>query len=743
MKMRRLLAGLLALAMALPLTACGGKGEEGGTPAMGRYVEETRTLPEGTEQVLALRADAQGELDLLCYIPNAEEPERWLDLGLFHSADGGVTWTAQDSTALNTSAMEDYMLETACWDSRGELWFFGYDTSEEPPEGEYYTARFFRMAAEGQEVTDLDFNMDQIEGAGPRSFKVADNGDLLVDCWWVLYHLDGETGAVKNQFEVEDGSVEGYDIRGNEAVYCANDALVFYDMEAARETGRVAAASFVHSSNDNSTWNRLAAYTPDGSVCYADAKGIYRTQTGNSMLEQVVDGGLTSLGTPSFLMQFFVPLDDSFLMVSWVNEAWSLTAYVYDPGVPTLPGQELRVWSMEEDPLVRQAIGTFQKDHPEVYVTYELGYTEGEGSYSWDDALKTIATELVAGKGPDVLVLDGMPLDSYAEKGVLLDLSEDFAALEDRLLPHKAAACRRADGTLPGIPLQFDAPVLHASTAAVSASRDLESMVDWLEANRDSFNHPLSVTEIDWIMQVFTLTDRDRLYAGDEAAWTAFLTQMKRIWDMEQGRVVEDSWGLHPEFGFGALAWSIDAVGIDLGYLCSFDSLYAAWQASQNRGDGETVPLFGHGLYQPKTILGINARSQNTAVARQFLATALSEEVQGSGVGTGMPVNAAAFDASTQEDPDPNRNGHFSTYGTTLTDKDGADVPIYVTIDYPPEDYRSAWAETLKALDTPVLLDGSIQTIMEQETADYFAGKQDLDGAVDRVIGKLELYLAE
>lgn len=63
-------------------------------------------------------------------------------------------------------------------------------------------------------------------------------------------------------------------------------------------------------------------------------------------------------------------------------------------------------------------------------------------------------------------------------------------------------------------------------------------------------------------------------------------------------------------------------MGIDLGYLCSSDSLYAAWQVSQNRGDGEIVPLFGHGLYQPKTILGINARSQNTAVARQFLATA-------------------------------------------------------------------------------------------------------------------------
>ena len=737
--MKRILAGLLALTMALTLAACGGGGEPE-KPAMGRYVEEARTLPDRVGQVLGLRADQAGELDLLAFIRREGDEARLADLTLFHSADGGATWAAQDSTALTGGLMDQYSQDCACWDSQGNLWFFGYDYGADVPEGEGVPTLFWRIAPDG---TLTELSLEVPDGAGPRSFKVADNGDLLVDCWWVLYHLDGETGAVKNQFEVEDGSIEGYDIRGNEVVYCANDALVFYDMETARETSRVAAASYVHSANDNTAWNRLAAYAPDGSVSYADAQGIYRTQTGNSMLEQVVDGGLTSLGTPSFLMQFFVPLDDSFLVVAWADEAWGLTAYVYDPDVPTLPGQELRVWSMEEDPLVRQAIGAFQKDHPEVYITYEQGYVEGEGSFSWEDALKTIATELVAGKGPDVLVLDGMPLDSYAEKGVLLDLSEDFTALESQLLPHKGEACRRDDGTLPGIPLQFEATVFHASSAAVSASRDLESMVDWLEANRDSFNHPLAVTGIDWMMQVFTLTDRDRLYAGDEAAWTDFLTQMKRIWDMEQNRAVDDAWGLHPEFGFGALAWSIDAVGIDLGYLCSFDSLYAAWQTCQDRGDGEIVPLFGRSLYQPRTILGINARSENAAVARQFLATALSESVQNSGVGTGMPVNAAAFDASTQEDDDPFRNGSFATYGTTLMDKDGADVPIYVRIDYPPEDYRSAWAETLKALDTPVLLDGSIQAIIEQETADFFAGKQSLPDAVDRLTRKLALYQAE
>ena len=57
-------ATALAL-LILTLTACGGGGGAA-APAMGRYVEEQRALPEGIRQVLALRTDAAGTLDMLC-----------------------------------------------------------------------------------------------------------------------------------------------------------------------------------------------------------------------------------------------------------------------------------------------------------------------------------------------------------------------------------------------------------------------------------------------------------------------------------------------------------------------------------------------------------------------------------------------------------------------------------------------------------------------------------------------------
>ena len=41
------------------------------------------------------------------------------------------------------------------------------------------------------------------------------------------------------------------------------------------------------------------------------------------------------------------------------------------------------------------------------------------------DYIKALNTELLAGTGPDVLVLDGLPIASYIQKGVLAELGED------------------------------------------------------------------------------------------------------------------------------------------------------------------------------------------------------------------------------------------------------------------------------------------------------------------------------
>ena len=286
-----------------------------------------------------------------------------------------------------------------------------------------------------------------------RSFRAADNGDLLVDCWWSLFHVDGETGEVRNAITPKSGSVEGYAVQGNQAVWCREDRLVFYDMEQGEESGEVWSATAVSSSNDNSTWSRLAEFALDGTICYADTTGIYRARQGK---QHAGTGGgrephqleYTLLPHPKLCCaggQLSDPLLDgkrvgSFTLMSMTRKS------------PLYRGRSCASGPWRKICCCGRPSVCSQREHTDVYISYEIGCA-GEEGFNWEDALKSLSTQLLAGKGPDVLDLTGLPWESYAEKGVLLDLSGDLAELsaDGELLENIAGACVLADGTCPAL----------------------------------------------------------------------------------------------------------------------------------------------------------------------------------------------------------------------------------------------------------------------------------------------------
>ena len=56
----------------------------------------------------------------------------------------------------------------------------------------------------------------------------------------------------------------------------------------------------------------------------------------------------------------------------------------------------------------------------------------GENGLTAEDAIKALNTEIMAGNGPDVIMLDGLPIESYLAKGMLADLSENLKAVEEK-----------------------------------------------------------------------------------------------------------------------------------------------------------------------------------------------------------------------------------------------------------------------------------------------------------------------
>ena len=80
---------------------------------------------------------------------------------------------------------------------------------------------------------------------------------------------------------------------------------------------------------------------------------------------------------------------------------------------------------------MRRLIARFQKQNPDIYVNYQIGLS-GEDGVTASDALRMLNTEILAGDGPDVLMLDGISVDTYTEKGLLMDLTTVLANIQEQ-----------------------------------------------------------------------------------------------------------------------------------------------------------------------------------------------------------------------------------------------------------------------------------------------------------------------
>ena len=160
----------------------------------------------------------------------------------------------------------------------------------------------------------------------------------------------------------------------------------------------------------------------ENEVFYCSNKGLYRHIRNGDVSELLIDGSLTSLGSPDVgLITMETAENNEFYVLAVDSQSVRLLHYTYSKDTAAVPGTELRAWSLRENSELLQNISQYQKENPDVYVTLDIGSTE-ENGVTASDALKNLSTEIMAGNGPDLLVLDGLPMDSLWYFG---DLGDD------------------------------------------------------------------------------------------------------------------------------------------------------------------------------------------------------------------------------------------------------------------------------------------------------------------------------
>ena len=487
-------------------------------------------------------------------------------------------------------------------------------------------------------------------------------------------------------------------------------------------------------------YSAQAAMGTDGSICYADRTGIYRQAQGGSLREKVVDGTGTALSLSSnYISQLCCAPDGSYLaIVSDGSMQTKLYRYSFDPTL-SAPVNTLEVWSLEENATVRAAIQPFTQQNPDCAVEYEVALQEGAG-LTKDDALRTLNTELLAGEGPDLLILDGADLESFSGSGLLLDLSGmvDTGSLYDFVTDRYTDA----DGELFTLPARFTVPVMHGAAGTldgVSTLDDVAALVQqyaprpaetsWAPLD-ESQQYALGFDSVDSLVQFALQTSQPALLTADS------LDEAKLRDLMEFLQTVGEDYNMaaYPEpdtmngtaGNFGGVDTVVWNEGMSeyaqtsravFGYGSMTTPAWLGATDTELRATGQTIlqPGLCQGVYLPSCFVAVSATSDQPDYAAAFVKALFSDEVQGSFQYDGMPVSKAGMQA-------------FLDRNMSEMQENG---------------YTGGFEELLAQLSTPVVVDEALQDSLIAHTKALLSGNEAMDQAVAGVVSDLSLRFAE
>ena len=774
---------LLLSAIILMAAGCGNTDQSKGNPSlegpegsendnnslntvMGRYVEEEIDLSENLENIKGMQKYSDGKVRIIDSFS-----------GVWESEDNGASWESANDQWLEEKLEHAYIMDMQMR-ADGTLGII-YDDYEEDSsaEEEQESESVFDLSpecalvrADGAVIpVSLDLTEEEVYA---NRIWMSDGGRIFVTTLGnIIYEVkeDGSSEAFLTtegrpmllQFWENLMLIDGYDL----------DAPLLYDMEKKEYVEDTALTDFVkenesdRSFNGGSWYDLYYFFDEDGTMYLAGKKGLYRHVTGEEEVEQLIDGNLSRLGSPKYGINGMVMLDkEEFLAVF---NSGKLVRFTFDPNVPAMPSERLKVYSLEESYGIRTAIAIYQIANPDVFVEYEIGMGE-ENGVTREDALKKLNTQIMAGEGPDLLLMDGLPMDSYIEKGLLLDLNGliNEVSQEEELFKNLLQAFERK-GSIYAVPGEVSFPAMLGREGYVSNMSSLEAVADEIEKIRE--DHPgkdiLGICSEISIMKIFSVSSEPawKKESGeiDEDAVAQFLTQMKRIYNAQMDGI-EPKW---PDRYESASDWYAEELGENWAYRLNIYGLntldyvgdytqfmvgmttypygyYDITSAAKAKGFEDTIllPMVGQSsnVFVPETILGINAASSKKELAEDFLREFLRKEIQYA-LG-GFAVNKAAFEELLTVDEE--YLGEDNSYGSmVMIDEDGVEVQLEVY--YPDPEELNVLKGWMSTADTPYIADVVLEKTVFEEGAKYIQGNQSLEKALDAIRQQLAIYLSE
>ncbi len=402
---------------------------------------------------------------------------------------------------------------------------------------------------------------------------------------------------------------------------------------------------------------------------------------------------------------------------------------------------------LQNNRFLETAVRLFEEKHKDIQIEIkEYKASEGTESGMAREALsladiekyvQSVTTQVISGKGSDLILMNNLPQDKFVDKKLLVDLNDliasDSSFDQNALYTNILKAAQDGDG-LYVMPLSFSLETVQGNTRILekenitvdrhepwswSEFRDVAKKLKQQADSEGYYNLGMSPLLYDYVEENYTELVSQGQANFDSDLFRNMMKEIKSIYDE----------GLFSE---GFTADSSKAVFQMVGIFnpraaLMMPSDFEYYQKPSVSGNQEGIP------YKAIDSLGINSKSDVQPEAWAFIKFLLSDEMQASPDLFGLPMNQAATDVKLNE-------------ALQLIESGTLDLPIpedmlptIETMEKRMEEIKKLTSEagTRRSSDMKVL------TIAMEEFESYLSGQKSAEEVSKLIQNRVTTYLNE
>ncbi len=725
---------------ALDGEASGSSGQDG----KGRYVEIQESLPEELNDwsILQMYAVDDNLRFLACKAQDGKVILREWEKQGESFEDVTQSWLSSMEFACAGDWLEVHLAQGK--DGRQYLYAGYMAQGEENFQGHLWKVQ----GEEAVEITPEKWTVPNEEYGSyemVQGIAVLDNGTLISVSYTSLDILSQEDGSIIES-QKPTSFYEGGVVSDGEYVYLRSSNGSSGQIEKrqnAKEEGAVqipypAKEAQTAESGDSGVFtfgggaSLALSVLPDGTLIVGGEEGLYRLKADAEpgQWELLVAGRETDFAVADCWCVDLAAFQDGSIYALFETEmGQKLNRYVYDPEAVSEVTEVLKLYSVYESSLLKQAATMYHKAHPEVLIeiqnVYPAYYFE---ETDYNAVYQELNTMLMGEDAPDIVVMDHLNMDSYADKGLLADLEDVVGPMEERgeLLSNVTGAYKREDGKRYAVPLQFAVDLVLGRDISAQDMGSMEALAGFLSQTDERYMDTQTVAE---------LVDKFYPYLCKEIVNEKQLDRETLGRYLEYLKAIGDNCGIiasrpENEIDLGILALTGKAK-LAFNRTTGFgDCMFPMSMADYIKGDFAAF----ENRFEPLVQAGVCSKSQYVDRAKDFLQFALSEEIQNLEY-NGFPVNRKSMEYQAAKDR--------SNYHMVVSVEGDDGSPIM----FESKPYSQETADRLVAmcegLERPVGEDRKIREVLIENLSGYLDGTQSKEDTVQKIEDSLKMYLAE